>query len=246
LKDARGTPAGESLGAARIAELHAQKGAALFALLSGSYCVAILDARRDEALLVVDRVGTRPLGYRLQGRTLRFGSRFDAIEAIETAADLAGQPAQIDSQAIFDYVYHHMVPAPASIHAGFRRLQPAEFAAYRDGTLTTRRHWQLRYTENAAHAVADLKDEFIRVVRDSVQRASAGGSVGAFLSGGTDSSTIAGFLGEVTGAPARTYSIGFDAAGYDEMAYARIAAKHFGTRHHEYYVTPDDVVAVIR
>src|SRR5262249_16699723 len=70
-------------------------------------------------------------------------------------------------------------------------------------------------------------------------------SVGTFLSGGTDSSTVAGMLGEVTGQPARTYSIGFDAQGYDEMAYARIAARHFNTRHNEYYVTSDDVVSAI-
>ena len=68
---------------------------------------------------------------------------------------------------------------------------------------------------------------------------------GAFLSGGTDSSTVAGILGDVTGEPASTYSIGFDVPGFDEMGYARIAANHFGTQHHEYYVTPDDLVATM-
>jgi asparagine synthase (glutamine-hydrolysing) len=72
-----------------------------------------------------------------------------------------------------------------------------------------------------------------------------GEQVGAFLSGGTDSSTLAGLLGEATGEPARTYSIGFDEPGFDEMHYARIAARHFQTRHQEYYVTPDDVVKAI-
>src|SRR6185369_682527 len=78
-----------------------------------------------------------------------------------------------------------------------------------------------------------------------VRTAAAGAQTGCFLSGGTDSSTIAGLLGEVTGAPARTYSIGFDVPGYDEMEYARIAARHFRTDHHEYYVTPDDVADAI-
>jgi len=78
-----------------------------------------------------------------------------------------------------------------------------------------------------------------------VREASRGRTAGAFLSGGTDSSTIAGMLGQVTGQPARTYSIGFNAQGYDEMEFARIAARHFGTRHQEYYVTPDDVVSAI-
>jgi asparagine synthase (glutamine-hydrolysing) len=83
------------------------------------------------------------------------------------------------------------------------------------------------------------------VLREGVRDASQDGTVGSFLSGGTDSSTIAGMLGEVTGQPARTYSIGFEARGYDEMHYARIAARHFGSMHHEYYVTPDDVVCAI-
>ena len=83
-------------------------------------------------------------------------------------------------------------------------------------------------------------------LREGVRRVSDDGRrVGAFLSGGTDSSTVAGILTEVSGCPARTYSIGFEAQGYDEMEYARIAARHFGTDHHEYYVTPDDVVDAI-
>nr|MBP8298088.1 asparagine synthase [Burkholderiales bacterium] len=95
----------EPLGPAAIAEHHAQEGPALFARLTGSFAIAILDAGRGEALLAVDRMGTRPLGYGVQGRTLLFGSRFDALEALVTPRP------EIDRQAIFDYVYHHMVPA---------------------------------------------------------------------------------------------------------------------------------------
>ena len=83
------------------------------------------------------------------------------------------------------------------------------------------------------------------MLRTSVERAAGDEEVGAFLSGGTDSSTIAGILSEISNHPARTYSIGFEAAGYDEMEYARIAAQHFSTEHHEYYVTPDDIVEAI-
>jgi asparagine synthetase B (glutamine-hydrolysing) len=83
--------------------------------------------------------------------------------------------------------------------------------------------------------------------RRSRWRAQLDGSVppACFLSGGTDSSTVAGMIGKASGKPAHTYSIGFEAEGYDEMEYARIAAKHFGTEHHEYYVTPDDLVRSI-
>ena len=91
----------------------------------------------------------------------------------------------------------------------------------------------------------DLRTEFRQLLRDAVARQFDGGKSGCFLSGGTDSSTVAGMIGEVSGQPPATYSIGFEAEGYDEMEYARIAARHFKTEHHEYYVTPDDLVRSI-
>ena len=91
----------------------------------------------------------------------------------------------------------------------------------------------------------NLRTEFRQLLRDAVGRQLDGGKPGCFLSGGTDSSTVAGMIGEVSGQPAATYSIGFEAEGYDEMEYARIAARHFKTEHHEYYVTPDDLVRSI-
>jgi asparagine synthase (glutamine-hydrolysing) len=103
----------------------------------------------------------------------------------------------------------------------------------------------MRFEEGERRPFEDLAREFRAVLEDSVRDAVGTGKVGAFLSGGTDSSTIAGLIGKVRGEPADTYSIGFDARGYDEMEYARIAARHFGTRHHEYYVTPEDIVAAV-
>jgi asparagine synthase (glutamine-hydrolysing) len=89
---------------------------------------------------------------------------------------------------------------------------------------------------------SQARNEFRRLLAEAVARQLDGSRPAAFLSGGTDSSTVAGLIGEVSGRPAATYSIGFDAKGYDEMAYARIAAQRFGCEHHEYYVTPDDLV----
>src|SRR6185503_5411700 len=116
---------------------------------------------------------------------------------------------------------------------------------WRPGKAETLPYWEMRYAENEDRPFPELKEMFLSTLRQSVRTAAAEGTVGTFLSGGTDSSTLAGILGEVTGEPARTYSIGFEAQGYDEMAYARIAARRFGTRHHEYYVTPGDVADAI-
>src|SRR6185436_11734314 len=142
-------------------------------------------------------------------------------------------------------VYFHMVPGPQTIYANRTRLLPGTFLTWRNGTSEVRPYWQMRYVENDRRSFAELKEQFLAVLRESVRQSAERGPVGTFLSGGTDSSTVAGILGEVTGEPARTYSIGFQAEGYDEMEYARIAARHFGTRHHEYYVTPDDVAKAI-
>jgi len=222
-----------------LAQGYMQRGTSVFRDLSGHFALAILDGRGREAVLAVDRMGTHPLCYCVTEGALVFGSTLDAISAFH------GSVAAVDPQSIYDYVYFHMVPGPHSIHAGCHRLLPGSFLVWRNGELETRPYWEMRYVENQNRPRAELKRDFLAVLRDGVRGAAQDGEVGSFLSGGTDSSTIAGLLGEVTGRPARTYSIGFEAQGYDEMAYARIAAHHFGTKHHEYYVTPADVVSAI-
>ena len=214
-------------------------GGGVLASLSGEFAVAVLSRRRGEALLAVDKIGTRPLCYCIAGGKLVFGSSLDAIDAFP------GTPAGIDRQAIYDYVYFHMVPAPRTIRSGRHRLLPGSLLAWRGGDPQPRAYWEMRYREDDRRPMPELKEAFLACLREGVREASRDGVVGTFLSGGTDSSTIAGLLGEVSGNPARTYSIGFEAQGYDEMSYARIAARHFGTRHHEYYVTPDDIVQAV-
>jgi asparagine synthase (glutamine-hydrolysing) len=103
----------------------------------------------------------------------------------------------------------------------------------------------MHFIEDRPGAVQQFKPPFLAALREGVATAADAGQCGAFLSGGTDSSTVAGLLAGETGKPARTYSIGFDAEGFDEMEYARLASRHFKTEHHEYYVTPEDVVRAI-
>lgn len=222
-----------------LSQGYARKGTDVLAALSGAFALAILDGRGGEAVLAIDRMGTRPLCYSVAGDKLVFGSTLDAISAFP-----ANTP-EINRQAIYDYVYFHMVPGPRTIHVGRHRLLPGSFLLWRNGKAETRSYWEMRFVEDERRPLPELKKDFLAALREGVREASGGRTAGAFLSGGTDSSTIAGMLGEVTGKPARTYSIGFEAQGYDEMHYARIAARHFGARHQEYYVTPDDVVSAI-
>ena len=139
-----------------------------------------------------------------------------------------------------------MIPAPRTIFRNVRRIPAAHSLLIDEKGVQEIRHWPLDFDEQHREPFAAARDTFRNLIRDGVAEEIVGHKrVGAFLSGGTDSSTVAGVLGQVTGAPAPAYSIGFEAEGYDEMEYARIAARHFGCEHHEYYVTPADLLASI-
>lgn len=222
-----------------LAALWKQGPEALCRALAGAYALSVLDEANGEAMLATDRMGTLPLAWQLAGETLVFASSAAALRRHPAT------PARIDAQGIYNYVYFHMVPSPGTVYRDQQRLPPGHYLRYRQGRIDVRRYWQIEFQERRATPFGALRDEFRQVLRDSVGATAGDAKVGAFLSGGTDSSTIAGILGEVRGRPARTYSIGFEAEGYDESAYARLAADHFQTEHHACYVTPDDVVNAI-
>ena len=130
--------------------------------------------------------------------------------------------------------------------AGVQRLPPGCSLLFENSRASVQPYWVPSFDEPRGAVSFDaLRDEFRTLLRESVADRLDGGKAGCFLSGGTDSSTVAGMIREATGKPAATYSIGFEAQGYDEMGFARIAAKHFATEHHEYYVTPADLVRSI-
>lgn len=209
-------------------------GAAAPALARGRFSVALADG--DTLHLAVDRFGTYPLCYRDDDGHCAFADRAEA---------LPGPAPEIDPQAIFDYLYFHVIPAPRTIYRDIRRLPAAHVLTWSPAGLALAPYWTPRFTPDRGRDLAASKAEFLDIVARSVAREAATGTVGAFLSGGTDSSTVAGMLCRAQGRPAQTYSIGFDASGYDEMEYARLASRHFGTEHHEYYVTPADLVDAI-
>jgi asparagine synthase (glutamine-hydrolysing) len=201
------------------------------AATSGDFAVALRDSGRT--FLAVDRFAIQTICYRIEGNVLRVAARAD---------ELADAGVEIDRQAIYDYLYFHDIPSPRTIYKGIFRLPPGHYALFEDGRLTVAPYWCPKFDEPRSASFDALRAEFRLLLRQAVSRQLDGTKPACFLSGGTDSSTVAGLIGEVSGQRAATYSIGFDAAGFDEMAYARIAAEHFHTEHHEYYVTPGDLV----
>jgi asparagine synthase (glutamine-hydrolysing) len=205
--------------------------------VEGDFGVGLTDAT-GRSFLAVDRFAVCSVCYRIIDGSLHYAARADELAALAPRAE-------IDPQAIFDYLYFHVIPSPRTIFQGVYRLPPAHCARFEDGKLSVTPYWVPQFTEPGRPAFEPLAAEFRQCVRDAVAAQLDGSKQACFLSGGTDSSTVAGMIGEVTGRPAATYSIGFEAEGYDEMQFARIAAQRFGTEHHEYYVTPDDLVRSI-
>lgn len=229
----------EGLAKALIDGIRARGPAALADIHGRFALVAVLEDKR-QVVIATDRFAVCPLVYALVDGCLVFGSTADAVRMHPDVSP------EIDPQALYDYLYFHVIPSPRTAHRAIQRLSPGSWAQLSGTQLNTGKYWHVEFSrEREKLSVADLKQEFRSLLKQSIAQETSRGSVGSFLSGGTDSSTISGLLGAQLGGAARTYSIGFDAQGYDEMEYARIAAKHFGTVHHEYYVTPDDVVQAI-
>jgi asparagine synthase (glutamine-hydrolysing) len=210
--------------------------------VQGAFAVGLQDAA-GRVFLAVDRFAQQTICYRTvqtaSGLALRFSERAD------TLANLDGQTAEIDPQAIFDYLYFHCIPSPRTIFKGVYRLPAGHSAWFESGQLSVQPYATPQFDEPRSGNFDQLKDEFQSLLQQAVATQLDGSKAACFLSGGTDSSTVAGMIGRASKQQAATYSIGFEAQGYDEMAFARIAAKQFNTEHHEYYVTPDDLVRSI-
>lgn len=207
--------------------------------LHGTFALAVLEPASGSALLAIDRMGVNRLCFALSGDGLVFATAADSVIAHPSVG------RKLSNQGIFNYLFCHMVPAPGSIYEGVEKLLPAEYIQFDRGTLTRGFYWEAQWEDREGAEFDARAAEFKQLLRKAVGSASEPAGIGAFLSGGTDSSTVAGILTEVGRQPAETFSIGFEAEGFDEIEYARIAARRFGTHSHEYYVTPDDVVRAI-
>ncbi len=221
-----------------VARLWRSHGPKACAALSGSFVFALLDERRDEALLAVDRSGARPLFYQQAGRTLLFATSAEAL------AQHPGAGRDIDPQSLYNYLYFHGVPAPASIYTGQRRLLAGESLHLQGGRAARARYWKLQFHESMPAAAEDLKQELVDTVAGASVAACGPGPGGVLLSGGIGSAALAALLAGAGDAPVRTYSIGYEGA---EAALQRAGAvaRQLGTVHRERTVTAAEVSEAI-
>ena len=195
------------------------------------------DQGERRLLLARDRVGKKPLYYAERPGALSFASELGALmEDPEIPRDL--DPAALDA-----YLAYRWVPAPASAFAAARKLRAATYMVLDEAGVRTERYWRLDFSAKRRFAGAAERNEEIRSqVRRAVgRRMIADVPLGAFLSGGVDSSTVVAAMAEQSSAPVRTFSIGFTNDEYNELPQARLVAERFGTEHHEYVVEPNAI-----
>jgi asparagine synthase (glutamine-hydrolysing) len=212
-----------------VLHLWEEEGEACVERLRGMFALAIWDERERTLFLARDRVGKKPLYHcQLADGTLVFGSE---IKAILQHPEVRRLP---DLAAIDHYLTLQYVPSPLTAFQGIRRLAPGHWLRWRDGAVQVRRYWELRYGPKHVESEAELREELVRLLREAVAiRLESEVPLGAFLSGGVDSSAVVAMAAESSGSRLKTFSIGFEDAEYDESPYARLVAERFGTEHHE-------------
>jgi len=221
---------------AALAHAYRTRGDKCIQGIGGHFSLAVLDIEKNIALLAVDRIGAYPLCYSAtRTRAGRLGSDADVVKAHPNVG------GTLSTQSLYSYMYFHMIPSPDTVYRDIKKLEPAQLLHFEGGRIHLSYYWQPEFKDDARANTAALQDELLKTLRDSVRRCDPDDSTGAFLSGGTDSSTVSGMLAGLQPKPAKTYSIGFSQEGYDEISYARIASRQFKTEQHEYYVTPKDV-----
>lgn len=218
-----------------IVHLYEEHGEACFERLAGMFAIAIWDQRHHRLVLARDRFGKKPLTYGVFDGRLVFASEAKAILALN------GVARKLNPQALHQYLVFQYVPAPHSIYRGFHKLLPGHCVSIDAGATripASQPYWQLRighFSGSYADALAELDWRLREAVR---RRLISDVPLGAFLSGGVDSSIVVGLMRELDVSPLRTFSIGFADARYDETQYARQVAELYATEHHEHIVTP--------
>jgi asparagine synthase (glutamine-hydrolysing) len=204
--------------------------------LRGMFAFAIWDAPRRKLFIARDRVGEKPLYYSMtpQG-TFVFGSELKSL------LEYPGVGREINPESLDAYLTFGYVPDPLSIFKNIYKLPPGHHLTLVEGKIKIEEYWDFPYEPVRDHRSEDEYIEELRILlNESVRmRLVADVPLGAFLSGGIDSAAIVGLMSRNMSEPVKTFSIGFREDSYDELKYARLAAKHFGTDHHELIVTPD-------
>jgi len=207
--------------------------------LRGMFAFAIWDEKQEKLILARDRIGVKPLYYtQLEDKTLVFGSELKAI-LVHPGVKRSLEPKALDLFLTLEYI-----PAPHSIFKNIFKLPAGHLLTYKQGKIEIKKYWEIKPAPEpekklSKKSLLALRDELYSLLKESVKlRLISDVPLGAFLSGGIDSSTIVGLMRELGASPLRTFSIGFEYESYDELEHARRIAQKFETEHEEFILEP--------
>ena len=221
--------------------LYRREGPDFLRRLRGAFALALWDSRDRSLLLAVDRFGMRHLHYASDVHRVAFASRPTAL------LGAPGVEGRLNLTAVYTYLNFGYVPAPRSIFADIRRLEPGQFLLLREGGARAAYYWDMRYAPQAIDEAEGARLLYARTdeaVREALHDASAK-ETGTFLSGGADSSAVLGLATRITGERVHAFSIGFAEDRYNELGYAELAARHFDAIHHTHIIDPDEALALL-
>jgi asparagine synthase (glutamine-hydrolysing) len=220
-----------------ILHLYEDKGVECVHDLRGMFAFAIWDERRHRLFLARDRAGKKPLVYAHTKEALLFASEIKSL-LIDPSVD-----QQLDYRALHHYLTYQYVPSPRTIFTGIKKLPPAHMLICEGGNLHVKRYWTVSYQPKLhLSSVGEYGEQFLELFQEAVKiRLRSDVPLGAFLSGGIDSSLVVAMMSRLMNQPVKTFSIGFEEEAYDELPYARRIAEKYETDHHEFTVKPDAV-----
>jgi asparagine synthase (glutamine-hydrolysing) len=205
--------------------------------LRGMFAFAVWDAKNRKLLLARDRVGKKPLVYAVCNGILIFGSELKAL------LEWPGFLPRIDPEAIHYFITYQYVPSPLTIFKDIRKLSPAStLECSADGKIEISRYWDLDFQNKINISEPEAAERVREKLTEAVKiRLISDVPLGAFLSGGLDSSIIVGLMSRLSSQPVKTFSIGFEEDDFSEVDYARLVAKHFKTQHQEFIIKPNAI-----
>jgi asparagine synthase (glutamine-hydrolysing) len=216
-----------------ILHLYEEKGERCVEDLRGMFAFAIWDTREQSLFVARDHLGQKPLFYSHKDGVFGFASEIKAL--------LAKDPSlrQMDHEALHQYLSLRIIAPPRTMYAGVRKLAPGHCLTLKGDTLTVRRYWSPSYEPKHQMSEPELIDELERQMLESVRYHMVSDvPVGAFLSGGLDSSIIVGMMAKVSGQPIKTFSVGVPYGDYSELPFARLVSQKYGTQHFEETIFP--------
>jgi asparagine synthase (glutamine-hydrolysing) len=228
--------------AEQIANFYQADGPLFLEKLRGLFSLAIWDHRARTLMLGVDRIGVKRLFYAERQSEIIFATQPRAIIAT------GRMTKKVNLSAIKDYFSYNVVPSPKTVFQGITKIAPGEYLLWTDRGKNTKRYWDVRYPEDACGSTQVLARELLARLEEAVKVTSANMDLtkaGCFLSGGTDSSSIVGLLTQLYKPPMNAFSIGFSEDRFNELSYARLAAKHFQANLVEGLLGPDEAFAII-